>query len=158
MSSKSSSVERFEKSARDLGLTIAIVEMAESTRTAQEAAAACGCDVGQIVKSLIFLTRESATPVLLLVSGDNQVDQSKVATLLGEALERPDAKFVRQTTGFSIGGVPPFGHATPLKTYMDQDLLLHEAVWAAAGTPKAVFSISSTVLKDITKASVIAVR
>ena len=157
MSSKSSSVERFEKSARDLDLAIAIVEMAESTRTAQEAAAACSCDVGQIVKSLIFLTRDSATPVLLLVSGDNRVDQDKVAALLGEALERPDAKFVRQTTGFSIGGVPPFGHATPLTTYIDQDLLLHEAVWAAAGTPRAVFSISSTVLKDITNASVIAV-
>ncbi len=157
MSSKSSSVERFEKSARDLDLTIAIVEMTESTRTAQEAAAACGCDVGQIVKSLIFLTGDTVTPVLLLVSGDNQVDQHMVAALLGESLERPDAKFVRQTTGFSIGGVPPFGHATPLKTYIDQDLLRHETVWAAAGSPKAVFSVSSIVLKDVTNAIEIAV-
>ena len=157
MSSNSSSVRRFEGVARDLDLAIAIVEMAESTRTAQEAATACGCDVGQIVKSLIFLTKESVTPVLLLVSGDNQVDQSNVAALIGEPLVRPDAKFVKQTTGFSIGGVPPFGHTQNLKTYIDRDLLLHETVWAAAGSPKAVFSISSAALKDVAQATVIAV-
>ncbi len=131
--------------------------MDESTRTAQEAAAACNCDVSQIVKSLIFRTGETAQAVLLLVSGRNRVDEEKVAATIGEPLVRPDADFVRQVTGYAIGGVPPFGHAEPMITYMDTDLLRHDTVWAAAGTPKAVFSIPSTQLRDVADARTIEV-
>lgn len=157
MIAKSSGAERFRAAAADRGLAIAIVEMDESTRTAQEAATACECDVGQIVKSLIFQTRDTADAVLLLVSGTNRVDQDKVAATIGQPLDRPDADFVKEFTGYSIGGVPPFGHARSMTTYMDADLLEHDTVWAAAGTPKAVFSISSARLRDVTQAATIAV-
>lgn len=157
MIAKSSGSERFRQAAAEHGLTVTIVEMDESTRTAQEAAAACDCDVSQIVKSLIFKTRDTAQAVLLLVSGTNRVDEKKVAATIGEPLVRPDADFVRQVTGYSIGGVPPFGHDVRMTTYMDTDLLEHDTVWAAAGTPKAVFSISSAQLRDVVQAETIAV-
>ncbi|MFN3744784.1 MAG: YbaK/EbsC family protein [Hyphomicrobiaceae bacterium] len=132
---------RVQQAADALGLAVRVVEMAQSTRTAEEAAAACGCAVGQIIKSLVFRGRESGKPVLLLVSGANRVDQAGVAGIIGEALDRPDAAFVREVTGFAIGGIPPFGHAQPLPTWIDKDLLQYEAVWAAAGSPEAVFEV-----------------
>jgi prolyl-tRNA editing enzyme YbaK/EbsC (Cys-tRNA(Pro) deacylase) len=141
-----------------LGLAIAVREMAESTRTAREAAAACGVTAGQIVKSLVFLGGVSGKPYLLLVSGDNRVDEKGVAAHLGEKLKRPGADAVRALTGYAIGGIPPFGHDTPLATYMDRDLLRYDAVWAAAGTPKAVFSVEPTKLRDATGATVIDVK
>lgn len=143
--------------ARELGLDVAIVEMAQSTRTAEEAAAACGCDVAQIVKSLIFRGRESGQPYLLLVSGRNRVNEKGVAQHLGEPLRRPDADDVRQLTGFAIGGVPPFGHAEPLKTYIDRDLMAFEKVWAAAGTPRSLFEIAPDALSQATAAEAISV-
>jgi len=130
---------RFVLAARRLGVAVALTEHAQSTRTAEEAAAACGCAVGQIVKSLVFKGRKSGTPYMLLVSGDNRVDQKGVATQIGEPLDRPDADFVRDLTGFAIGGIPPFGHDTPLATFMDEDLFRHAEIWAAAGSPNAVF-------------------
>ncbi|MCB1512752.1 MAG: YbaK/EbsC family protein [Hyphomicrobiaceae bacterium] len=148
---------RVDARARELGLDIAIVEMAQSTRTADEAAAACGCDVGQIVKSLIFRGRESGQPYLLLVSGRNRVNEKGVAKHLGEALRRPDADDVRQLTGFAIGGVPPFGHAEPLKTYIDRDLLAFDKVWAAAGTPRSLFEVAPAALAQATAAEAISV-
>ena len=114
--------------------------MPDSTRTAEEAAAACGVTVGQIVKSLVFLGAQSGKPYLLLVSGANRVDEQGVAAHLGEPLVRPKAETVRALTGFAIGGVPPLGHATKLATYIDPDLLQYDVVWAAAGTPRAVFA------------------
>ena len=96
--------------------------MAKSTRTAEEAAAACGCQVGQIVKSLVFRGRPSGRPLLFLVAGDNRLDETRAAELVDEALERPDARFVRETTSFAIGGVPPFGHDNRPATIMDEDL------------------------------------
>jgi prolyl-tRNA editing enzyme YbaK/EbsC (Cys-tRNA(Pro) deacylase) len=137
---------RVEDEAARLGLAIAIRAMAASTRTAEEAASACGCDIGQIVKSLIFAGRQTGRPVLLLVSGSNRMNEAGVATTLGEALTRPDAAQVRTWTGFAIGGVPPFGHATPLPTFIDEDLLGFDLVWAAAGTPSAVFSVNPKAL------------
>jgi prolyl-tRNA editing enzyme YbaK/EbsC (Cys-tRNA(Pro) deacylase) len=132
--------------AAALGLTIELREMPQSTRTAEEAAAACGCDVGQIVKSLVFQGRDSGRPYLLLVSGRNRVDEAGVAGRIGEALRRPDAAYVRETTGFVIGGIPPFGHATAMTTFMDEDLLRYATVWAAAGTPNAVFEVDPRAL------------
>lgn len=133
---------RVREGAAAAGLAIAPQIMPGSTRTAQEAAAACGCDLAQIVKSLIFRGRTSGKPYLLLISGKNRVDEKKAAATIGEALERPDAAFVRAATGFSIGGVAPFGSTQPMATYHDPDLLAFDVVWAAAGTPLAVFPVA----------------
>ena len=114
---------RVEAAARACGLDILIHEHDVPTRTAEEAAAACGCDVAQIVKSLVFRGRTTGTPFLLLVSGRNRVNEKGVAAHLGEKLERPDAAYVREVTGFAIGGIPPLGHASTLATYIDRDLV-----------------------------------
>lgn len=140
--------------ARALGLDIAVHIRTQSTRTAEEAAAACGCGVAQIVKSLVFRGQASGEILLFLVAGDNRLDEALDEALIGEDLERPDGRFVRDTTGFAIGGVPPFGHATPLKTIMDEDLLAHDLVWAAAGAPNAVFSIGPQRLRRATQARI----
>jgi len=123
------------------GLECQVVELPGSTRTAVEAAQAVGCTVGQIVKSLIFRGRESGRPLLALVSGSNRADEGKLSALAGEPIEKADAEFARQRTGFAIGGIPPLGHSETITTFIDQDLLQYGEVWAAAGTPHAVFRI-----------------
>lgn len=148
---------RVQDAARALGLEIAAREMADSTRTAEDAAAACGVTVGQIVKSLVFLGAQSGRPYLLLVSGTNRVNEAGVAAHLGEALKRPDGRSVRDMTGFAIGGIPPLGHDRPIRTFMDGDLLQYDIVWAAAGTPRSVFSVHPAKLRDAVKAEVISV-
>jgi prolyl-tRNA editing enzyme YbaK/EbsC (Cys-tRNA(Pro) deacylase) len=148
---------KVREAAERLGLAIAIREMPHSTRTAEEAAAACGCDVAQIVKSLVFAGRQSGEPYLLLVSGRNRVDEQAVASAIGEPLTRPDAKKVREWTGYAIGGIPPFGHATALPTFIDEDLLTHAVVWAAAGTPSAVFPVEPKALSRAVDARIIRV-
>lgn len=152
------SSKRVAEAARAMDLPIEIVVMPASTRTAEEAAQACGCAVGQIVKSLVFRGAASGRPLLLLVSGSNRVDEKIAAAAVGEDFSRPDAAFVRETTGFAIGGIPPFGHAVPLATFMDRDLLGYSIVWAAAGTPAAVFSADPVRLRDATGATVIGVK
>ena len=149
------SARRVRDTAAALGLDVAVAEMAQPTRTAEEAAAACGVTVGQIVKSLVFLGAMSGKPYLLLVSGANRVNEKGVAAHLGEKLTRPEADAVRALTGYAIGGIPPFGHDTPLATYMDRDLLQYDLIWAAAGTPKAVFRTEPARLRDATQAIVI---
>ncbi len=149
--------QRVIDAAKAAGLTIEIKTHTQSTRTAEEAAAACGCHVGQIVKSLVFQGKASGAAILLLVSGANRVNEKVVAAVIGETLKRPDAHYVRTMTGFAIGGIPPFGHASPLKTFIDQDLLKHTLVWAAAGTPESVFSIAPQALATATSATVITV-
>src|SRR5450631_3962 len=113
---------RFVAAAKRLGLEVQLTEHTQTTRTADEAAKACGCAVGQIVKSLVFKGRTSGKPYMLLVSGDNRVNQKDVAAQIGEPLDRPDADYVRDLTGFAIGGIPPLGHETPMATFMDEDL------------------------------------
>lgn len=149
---------RFAAAAKALGLEVEIKEHTASTRTAEEAAAACGCSVGQIVKSLVFKGRKSGKPYMLLVAGDNRVDQKGVAGHIGEPLDRPDADFVRDLTGFAIGGIPPLGHDTPLATWIDEDLLRHDLVWAAAGSPNAVFPVAPQRLMQASKAQRIRVK
>jgi prolyl-tRNA editing enzyme YbaK/EbsC (Cys-tRNA(Pro) deacylase) len=127
-------------------------EFDERTATAADAAAAIGTTVGRIVKSLVFLAGER--PILVLASGPNRVDVDKVGRLVGQPITRANADRVRQVTGFSIGGVPPVGHVQPLTTYVDQDLLQYDAVWAAAGTPNAVFCIPPSDLVRITAGKV----
>jgi prolyl-tRNA editing enzyme YbaK/EbsC (Cys-tRNA(Pro) deacylase) len=141
------SAAKVAEAAGRLGLAIAIRVMPGTTRTAEEAALACGTSVGQIVKSLIFEGRDSGTPWLFLVSGKNRVDEKAVAARIGEKLVRPDAQRVRDITGFAIGGIPPLGHAMKLAAYIDPDLLEYDEVWAAAGTPHAVFPVDPEKLK-----------
>lgn len=148
---------KVQAAADALGLAIAVRLMPDSTRTAAEAAAACGCTVGQIVKSLIFKGKDTGNPLLLLVSGANRVNEKGVAAAVGEQLVRPDADFARQATGFAIGGIPPLGHASRLSTFMDEDLLQYETVWAAAGTPNAVFAVDPGRLRDAVGAAVVRV-
>lgn len=145
------SAQKVADAARDLGLHIEIVEHEQTTRTAEEAATAVGCSVGQIVKSLCFLVGDTA--VIVLVSGANQLDTRKLAALAGvsnKQIKRPDPETVKAATGFTIGGVPPLGHANLLPVYIDQDLLTYETVWAAAGTPFAVFAIAPDTLAEAT--------
>ena len=137
------SAQKVAGAARALGLTVEIVEFDETTRTAQEAANAIGCQVAQIVKSLLFVV--DGQPVMALVSGANRLDERKLAALRGagrKKVERADADMARAVTGFSIGGVPPFGHASKMPVYVDEDLTRFDVVWAAAGTPFAVFAIT----------------
>jgi prolyl-tRNA editing enzyme YbaK/EbsC (Cys-tRNA(Pro) deacylase) len=141
-------VARVKAAADALGIAVEIRQMPESTRTAEDAARACGCEVGQIVKSLVFRGRNSGKPILLLVSGKNRVDEQAVATVIGEPIVRPDAAFVRETTGYAIGGIPPFGHDGALDTYIDRDLLSYNSVWAAAGMPNAVMRLDPKAMAD----------
>ena len=125
-----------------LGDAFEVLEFEESTRTAADAAAAVGCTVGQIAKSLVFKASESGRPVLVITSGSVRVDEAKVSALLGEAIERASADFVRESTGFAIGGVPPVGHQRPPVVFIDSNLLEYDVLWAAAGTPNAVFQLT----------------
>lgn len=135
------SMARVEAAAQDLDLDISIKQMPDTTRTAQEAAEACECTVGQIIKSLIFEGAETGKLKLLLVSGAHDVKLDQAKALFGEDLQRADPRRVRKETGFAIGGVSPIGHLTELESWMDTALLQYETVWAAAGAPHAVFSI-----------------
>jgi Cys-tRNA(Pro) deacylase len=141
---------KVKEAATDLGLDVNIVEFSETTRTAQEAATAIGCDVAQIVKSLLFIV--DGESVMALVSGSNRLDERKLAQLRGvgrKKVKRASADDVKAVTGYSIGGVPPFGHKTPLAVYVDEDLTSFDVVWAAAGTPYAVFPISPADLSRV---------
>lgn len=146
------SAQKVANAAAGLGLSIKIVTFDYSTRTAEDAAAAIGCEVGQIVKSLVFKAGDS--PVIALVSGANQLDTRKLADLLDisrKQVTRADANTVRAATGFAIGGVPPFGHDTQLIPFIDQDLIRFEQIWAAAGTPNTVFAITPANLVRATR-------
>jgi prolyl-tRNA editing enzyme YbaK/EbsC (Cys-tRNA(Pro) deacylase) len=132
---------KYQQLLTEMGIDTQVVEFEQATRTAQDAADAIGCDVGQIVKSLIFRS-QSGQGVLVLTSGSNRVDEQRVRDLIGEPLGKADADFVRAATGYAIGGVPPFGHAGQLSTYIDEDFLQYETIWAAAGTPNAVFQLT----------------
>ncbi len=151
------SARRVRDALLALGLPADIVRLADSTRTAPEAAAAVGCELGAIVKSLVMRGASSHAPALVLVSGANRADEARLTAALGEEIERPDAAYVREVTGYSIGGIPPVGHPAPLRTLLDEDLLRFEVVWAAAGHPHAVFPIAPSALAEAAGATVIRV-
>ncbi len=140
-----------------MGVSNTVREMPESTRSAAEAAAALGCDVAQIVKSLIFRSVADDEALLVMVSGADRVDESRLAGVVGGEVERASGRFVRDRTGYAIGGVPPICHTNAVTTYLDEHLLDHGVVWAAAGTPRAVFSVTPDDLVRITSAKVVAV-
>ena len=145
-------MSRFEAWLVDSGAGIAVKQFPAGTRTAVDAANAIGCEVGQIVKSLVFVA--GGRPVVALVSGANRLDERSLASVAGAPVAKADADTVRTATGYSIGGVPPFGHATDLPVYMDRDLLGHGVVWAAAGRPDSVFEISPQRLLELSRAEV----
>lgn len=149
------STERVARAASAAGLDIEIRLMPESTRTAEEAARACGCDVGQIVKSLVFQRVDTSALVLLLIAGDRMADLTAVAPVVGADLVRADPKRIRSETGFAIGGVAPIGHLSALPVFMDPSLLHHESVWAAAGAPNAVFRVNPSRLREATSATLL---
>lgn len=138
----SASAQRVEDALAARGLPGRVQERSEPTRSAAEAAAAVGCTVAQIAKSLVFRGVTTGGGVMVIASGANRVDEGKVAAVLGEPIAKADAAFVRAATGFAIGGVPPLAHATPLVVLIDQDLARFDRIWAAAGTPNAVFPLS----------------
>jgi Cys-tRNA(Pro) deacylase len=154
-----SSAQKVADTALELGLDIEFVEFEQTTRSAQEAAEAVGCEVAQIVKSLCFVVNGRST--ICLVSGANQLDERKLAELAGvsrKQVQRADAETVKTTTGFSIGGVPPFGHITAVPVYIDADLMHYGRVWAAAGTPFAVFACEPADLVWATQGEVVDIK
>lgn len=153
----SKSIKRVEKAAFGMGLSINVVRMPDSTRTAVEAATMCDCEVGQIVKSLVFEGEVSGELILLLVSGSHEVDLVKASQQIGQTLKRADPKRIRTETGFAIGGVAPFGHINAPQSWLDEELLSHDCVWAAAGAPNSVFEINSRKLLEATGSKLIIV-
>jgi prolyl-tRNA editing enzyme YbaK/EbsC (Cys-tRNA(Pro) deacylase) len=145
-------MSRFEAWLADSGVGIAVKQFPAGTRTALDAANAIGCEVGQIVKSLVFVA--AGRPVVALVSGANRLDEKRLASVAGEPVVKADAAVARESTGYSIGGVPPFGHTTDVRVFMDRDLLAHGVVWAAAGRPDSVFEISPERLLELSHAEV----
>jgi prolyl-tRNA editing enzyme YbaK/EbsC (Cys-tRNA(Pro) deacylase) len=153
-----SSAQKVQEALQALGLTCEVVQMQATTRTAEDAARAVGCKVGQIVKSLIFEGKQSHRPILVVASGPNRVNEKILGQQISEPVKMANADFVREMTGFAIGGVPPLGHRRPLTVFIDEDLLGYTEIWAAAGTPRAVFKLTPDELKMITNGTVISVK
>jgi prolyl-tRNA editing enzyme YbaK/EbsC (Cys-tRNA(Pro) deacylase) len=152
--SLSPSCRKVQDALAGRGFPREIQELARSTRSAAEAAAALGCQVAQIAKSLVFRGTATDGVVLVIASGAHRVDEAKVAALVGEPVAKADAAFVRARTGFAIGGVPPIGHASPPRTVIDADLLGWDEIWAAAGTPNSIFKLSPGELVALTGGAV----
>lgn len=150
----SKSARRVQKALDKHGLSFDVQELPSSTRTAQEAAEAIGCTVSQIAKSIIFKGADTGHPILAILSGTNRADVSKLSALAGEDIGNADADYVRTHTGFTIGGVPPTGHTQKITTFIDEDLLQYDEIWAAAGTPNAVFSLRPPDLTKLTSGRV----
>ena len=158
MPTLSPSAPKVQDQIKSLGYDYMVIEHAESTRTAQEAAERAGCELGQIVKSLIFKGQVSGKPILVLTSGANRVDEKRISDYAGEAIGRADADFARAVTGFAIGGIPPIAHIQKIETYLDEDFLQYETIWAAAGTPNAICELKTADLQKMTEGKVVRVK
>jgi prolyl-tRNA editing enzyme YbaK/EbsC (Cys-tRNA(Pro) deacylase) len=156
--SLTASAQRVQDALKALGLACQVVELPASTRSAAEAAQAIGCRVEQIAKSLVFRALATDRPVLAIVSGANRVNEERLGEFIGEVVAKANADYVRQRTGYAIGGVPPVGHVEPLVCLIDEDLLQYDAIWAAAGTPRAVFRLTPLDLQRITGGQVVSVK
>jgi prolyl-tRNA editing enzyme YbaK/EbsC (Cys-tRNA(Pro) deacylase) len=154
----SPSAQKVQDALLRLGHACTVLESEVHTRTAQQAADRVGCLLGQITKSLIFKGRVSEKPVLVLTSGENRVDESLISALSGEPIQRADPEFVRNVTGYAIGGVPPIAHTRPMETYIDEDLLQYKTIWAAGGTPNSLFELTPEALKTMTGGRVVKVK
>ena len=155
----SKSAEIVQRALREKGLGFKVIELAASTRTANDAATAIGCQVGQIVKSLLFRTTKREKAVLVLASGKNRVSEEAIQRYVGEKIAKADADFAREVTGFAIGGIPPLGHKNQIPLiFIDEDLFKYETLWAAAGTPYAVFSLPAKELQTATGGKIVCIK
>jgi prolyl-tRNA editing enzyme YbaK/EbsC (Cys-tRNA(Pro) deacylase) len=155
----SQSALKFQKTLQEMGyMDLRVVEMPDTTRTAVDAARAVDCEVGQIVKSLIFMTRDSLRPILVETSGANRVNENTISRILGETIVKADADFSRLKTGYVIGGIPPTGHNEQIITFIDEDLMNYEEIWAAAGTPRAVFKLTPPELQKMTSGRITSIK
>lgn len=154
----SASAKRVQAELEKNGVECRVQEMDRSTRSAADAARAVGCSVGQIAKSLVFKRLASQRAILVITSGVNRVDEARLGRVIAEQIGKADADFVREQTGFAIGGVPPVGHASPLEVIIDEDLMQYREIWAAAGTPRAVFRLTPDQLVRITGGKVMKVK
>ncbi len=153
------SAESVQNALKQKGLTSQVIVLSDSARTAEDAASAIGCDVKQIVKSLIFKTIETHRPVLILASGSNRVSEKVIESYVAEKLTKADAAFVREVTGFAIGGIPPIGHKQKIDfIFIDEDLLQFDSLWAAAGTPNTVFNLQGKDLLEMTNGVVVSIK
>lgn len=150
MSKPTNSINKVKETLNVLGYPCQIIELSQMSRTSAEAAAAVGCGIGQIAKSLIFKGTISGKAILVIVSGSNRVNEKRLSCIVGEPIEKPNAAFVKEATGFAIGGVPPVGHIQKLETVIDEDLLKYDGIWAAAGSPTSVFKLNPNDLSPIT--------
>ena len=156
--SLSSSAQKIQDVLNNLGYDYTVIEFDKSTRTAEEAATRVGCEVGQIVKSLIFKGKKTGKAILILTSGANRVAVKGIGVYAKEKIGRADPDYARARSGFSIGGIPPLGHIHPIETYIDEDLLAFDEIWAAAGTPNSVFKMKSKDLSEMTGGKIIRVK
>lgn len=154
----SPSAQKVQDALAAHGLELQVIELPASTRTASEAASAIGCQVAQIAKSIVFATRNTHQAILVIASGTNRVDESIIECEVNEPLEKAAPDFVKEQTGFVIGGVPVIGHIKSLSAFIDEDLLQYSQLWAAAGTPHAVFRLTPTDLCKITDGKIIALK
>jgi len=158
METLSPSAQQIQDLLNSLGYKYLVIEYTETTRTAIDAAERAGCEIGQIVKSLIFKGQQSGKPILVLTSGANRVDEMRIREYAREKIWKADADFVKTVTGYAIGGVPPLGHVQQMETYLDEDFLQYETVWAAAGTPNAIFEMRASDLQNMTNGKIVRVK
>lgn len=156
--SLSKNAQRVQDVLTKKGVNFMVTELSASTKTANDAASALGCGVPQIVKSLIFKRKASNEPILILTSGVNRVNEKAIEKIIGEKIIKAEADFTKKITGFAIGGIPPVGHKQTIETFIDEDLLSFEELWAAAGTPHAVFKLCSKDLVLLTEGKVISIK
>jgi prolyl-tRNA editing enzyme YbaK/EbsC (Cys-tRNA(Pro) deacylase) len=154
----SPSAQKVQDTLTALGYAFTVLETDVHTRTAQQAAELVGCQLAQIVKSLIFKGAETGKPILVLTSGANRADEALISSYSGGPIIRADPDFVREVTGFAIGGVPPLAHTQPMETYLDEDLMMFDSIWAAGGTPNSLFELTPTALHKMTNGKVVRVK
>ena len=152
------SVQKVQEALKALGFQNQILELQSTTRTSAEAAQVVGCQVGQIAKSIVFQAKKTQKPILVIASGPNRVNEKRIEEFISEPLGKADANFVRQKTGFVIGGVPPIGHLEKMDIFIDEDLFNYEEIWAAAGTPNAVFKLTPPDLVRMTGGRVVSIK
>lgn len=151
-------IQRVQNELQRLGFSYQVIELPKTTHTALDAAKALSCQIGQIAKSIIFKTKSTNQPILVIASGLNQIDEEKIAKHISESVEKAEANFILEKTGFIIGGVPPLGHLKKIKTFIDEDLFQYEEIWAAAGAPNAVFKFKPQDLIKMTDGQIISVK
>lgn len=152
------SLQRVRDELKKLGFSYQIIELPKTTHTALDAANALSCTVGQIAKSIIFKTKNSNQPILVIASGQNRVNEERIREYISESIEKADADLILKQTGFVIGGVAPLGHLKELKAFIDEDLFQYDEIWAAAGTPNAVFKLKPKDLIKMTNGQIISIK